>query len=60
MIKKIITSAILVLLLGFFGIFIHLVNSSKEVLQVISPTKFDIDTNADRIIGRKLFFKKDK
>ncbi len=48
--KKHFTSALLVILLSVFSTFIYEKGKSKEVLSVITPTKFAIDLNNDRTI----------
>ena len=50
--KDLITSIILLTLLGIFSAFVINYNNTKEVLRVLTPTKFEIDLNNNKTIER--------
>lgn len=49
--KNFITSLLLIIIFAAFSLFIYETGKQKEVLQVITPTKFGIDIDKDKIIS---------
>lgn len=49
--KNFITSLLLIIMLAAFSLFIHEIGKQKEVLQIITPTKFGIDIDKNKIIS---------
>lgn len=49
--KKNITSLILIILFTTFSLFIYETGKQKEIIQVITPTKFGIDLDKNKTIS---------
>ncbi|MBD5401187.1 DUF1669 domain-containing protein [bacterium] len=56
MIKNILTSIVLLLILGAFAVFITETNKSKEILTVFSPTRLGIDLDKNKTISNDEIF----